>query len=337
MLKIKTSVVPLLRDEKDETSTKFDGKKKANIIQQQFVSVFTKEPNAEVPVLDKKTELNLPNIIITAEMARNEILKLNLNKSCGPDKIHPQILIELVDLVSKPLALLLNKTTDEGCIPRDWKMVYISPIFKKGARNKVENYRPISLKSLVCKFMESFVKDSVMTYMRAENLLLSKQYGFINGRSTMAQLLSYLDKCIHTIISRGVVDTIYFNYAKAFYSVPHGRLLGNLKSYSINSNVLEWIKAFLRNRRQIVDVNGTKSDPATVLSGIPQGSVLGPILFVKYVNDLPEVVKCGTYLFGDDTEIFRKMTTKEDVLQLQSDINSLEQWSQKWLLTFHPP
>ena len=89
-----------------------------------------------MPVLDKKTELNLPNIIITAEMARNEILKLNLNKSCGPDKIHPQILIELVDLVSKPLALLLNKTTDEGCIPRDWKMVYISPIFKKG-RNKV--------------------------------------------------------------------------------------------------------------------------------------------------------------------------------------------------------
>ena len=117
----------LLRDEKDETSTKFDGKKKANIIQQQFVSVFTKEPNAEVPVLDKKTELNLPNIIITAEMARNEILKLNLNKSCGPDKIHPQILIELVDLVSKPLALLLNKTMDEGCIPQDWKMAYVSP------------------------------------------------------------------------------------------------------------------------------------------------------------------------------------------------------------------
>ena len=173
--------------------------------------------------------------------------------------------------------------------------------------------------------------------MRAENLLSSKQYGFINGRSTMAQLLSYLDKCIHTIISRGVVDTIYFNYAKAFYSVPHGRLLGNLKSYSINSNVLEWIKAFLRNRRQIVDVNGTKSDPATVLSGIPQGSVLGPILFVKYVNDLPEVVKFGTYLFRDDTEIFQQMTTKEDVLQLQSDINSLEQWSQKWLLIFHPP
>ena len=127
MLKIKTSVVPLLRDEKDETSTKFDGKKKANIIQQQFVSVFTKEPNAEVPVLDKKTEVNLPNINITEEMVRNKISKLNVNKSWGPDEMHSQILLELVDLVSKPLALLLNKTMDEGCIPQDWKMAYVSP------------------------------------------------------------------------------------------------------------------------------------------------------------------------------------------------------------------
>ena len=108
-------------------------------------------------------------------MVRNETLKLNVNKSCGPDEIHPQILIELVDLVSKPLALLLNKTMDEGCIPQDWKMVYVSPIFKKGARNKAENYRPISLTSIMCKLMESFVKDSIMSHMRAENLLSSKQ------------------------------------------------------------------------------------------------------------------------------------------------------------------
>ena len=116
--------------------------KKANIFQKQFVSIFTKEPNAEVPVLNKKIEVNLTNII-TEEMVRNEILKLNVNKSCGPDEIHSQILIELVDVVSKPLALLLNKTRDEGCIPQDWKMAYVSLIFKKRARNKEENYRPI--------------------------------------------------------------------------------------------------------------------------------------------------------------------------------------------------
>ena len=136
------------QDEKDETLTIFDDKEKANILQKQFVSVFTKEPNAEVPVFDKKTEVNLPNINITEEMVRNKILKLNVNKSGGSDKMHPKILIELVDLVSKPLTLLLNKTIDEGCIPQDWKMAYVSPIFRKGARNKVEICRPITLHQL---------------------------------------------------------------------------------------------------------------------------------------------------------------------------------------------
>ena len=132
------------------------------------------------------------------------------------------------------------------------------------------------------------------------------------------------------------MDTIYFDFDNAFDSVPHERLLGKLKSHGINGKVLQWIKAFLNNRRQLVNFNVMKSDPATVLSGIPQGSVLGPILFVMYVNDLPEVVKCGTYLFADDTKIFQQITTKEDPLLLLSDINSLEQWSQKWLVTFHP-
>ena len=120
-----------------------------NILQKEFVNVFTKEPNAEVLVLNKKTEANFPNIIITEEMDRNEILRLNVNKSYGPDQIHPQILIVLVDLVSKPLALLLNKTMNEGCITQYWKMGYFSPIFKKGATNKAGNYRTISLMSIV--------------------------------------------------------------------------------------------------------------------------------------------------------------------------------------------
>ena len=167
---------------------------------------------------------------------------------------------------------------DERCIPQDWKMAHVSPIFKKEARNKVENYRPRSLTSTGCKLMESFDKDSIMTHMRAENLLSSKQYGFIDGRSTATQLLSYLDKCIDTIVSGGVADTIYFDFAKAFDSVPHERLLRKLKSY---------------------------------VSMVICSKV---ILFVIYTNDLPEVVKCGTYLFADDTKIFRQITTKEDAL-----------------------
>ena len=247
-------------------------------------------------------------------MVRSEILKLNVNKSCGPDRMHPQILIELVDVVSNLLALLLNKTMDKGCIPQDWKMAYVSSIFKKGARNKAENFRPISLTSFVCNLTKSFVKDSIVTHIRAKNIWSSKQYGFTKGRSTPTQLLSDLDKCIDIVVSGGVVDTIYFDFAKAFDCVPYEKMLGKLELYGINGTFFEWIKAFLSNHPQIVIANEMKSDPATVFSGFPLGSSLGPILFVIYINDLPEKVKYGTYLSADDTKIFRHITTKEDAL-----------------------
>ena len=115
-------------------------------------------------------------------------------------------------------------------MPMDWKKANVSPIYKKGARNKAENYRPISLTSIICKLMESFIKDEIMSHIKANNLLSHKQYGFLSGRSTTTQLLHYLDKCVDTIVT-GVVDTIYFDFAKAFDTVPHRRLLGKLAAY----------------------------------------------------------------------------------------------------------
>ena len=268
-------------------------------------------------------------------MVRREILNLNPNKSCGPDDIHPKLLIELVDVLSRPIALLLNKTIEEGDIPVEWKSAYISPIYKKGARNRAENYRPISLTSIVCKIMESFVKDAIMTHLRSENLLSTKQYGFISGRSTVTQLLRYLDKCVGAIVDGGVVDSIYLDFQKAFDTVPHRRLIGKLQSYGVSGKILAWVKAFLTGRNQIVKVNGAESDPAPVISGIPQGSVLGPLLFVIYINDLPEALNSDSFMFADDTKLFRTITSKCDALVLQSDIDALQSWSNKWLLRFN--
>lgn len=154
-------------------------------------------------------------------MLRSEILSLNVNKSCGPDEVHPLLLIELVDSISKPITLLMNKTLQYGHLPQDWKWAFVSPIYKKGARNRAENYWPISLTSVVCKLMETFVKDVVLNHLLINNLLSSKQYGFISGRSTVTQLLIYLDKCIETIVSGGIVDSIYFDFAEAFDTVPY--------------------------------------------------------------------------------------------------------------------
>ena len=143
-------MTPLLENNLDPQSTKFDDKEKANILQKQFASVFTKEPDGEIPQLERRTETTITDIIITEAMVEQMLALLNINKSCGPDEIHPRMLIELADLISGPLALIMNKTLREKEIPNDWKKANVSPIFKKGARNRAENYRPISLTSIVC-------------------------------------------------------------------------------------------------------------------------------------------------------------------------------------------
>ena len=335
-LKTKTGVAPLLENIKNPESTTFDDQGKANILQRQFSSVFTREPDGEIPTLNERTHVTINSINVTQEMVRTEILKLNANKSCGPDDIHPRLLIELVDILSGSITLLLNKTLQEGEIPADWKSAYISPIYKKGAKNRAENYRPISLTSIICKIMESFIKEAIMSHLRSENLLSSKQYGFISGRSTVTQLLRYLDKCVETIVDGSVVDSIYLDFQKAFDTVPHRRLIGKLKSYGVSGEILSWVMAFLYDRNQVVKVNGTESDSAPVISGIPQGSVLGPLLFVIYINDLPELLNSESFMFADDTKLFRTITSKSDAVALQSDLDALQEWSEKWLLRFNP-
>ena len=137
------------------------------------------------------------------------------------------------------------------------------------------------------------------------------------------------------IVNGGVVDTIYLDFSKAFDTVPHRRLLGKLEAYGIRGNIFNWIRGFLDDRTQEVVVNGTKSDPASVISGIPQGTVLGPVLFVIYINDLLDNITSGGLMFADDTKVFRHITSRDDALELQSDIAKLEQWSNTWQLHFN--
>ena len=167
-------------------------------------------------------------------------------------------------------------------------------------------------------------------------LLTCKPFGLISGRSTVTQLLTYLDKCVKTIAEGGVIDTIYLDFAKSFDTVPHQRLTVKLQAYGIKGNILNWIINYLSWRSQIVTVYGEKSKSAQVISGIPQDTVLGPLLFVIYINDLLDDIRSDGLLFADDTKLFRKIVSREDAVILQSDIRLLESWSQKCLLNFHP-
>ena len=334
-LRTKSGVSPLLQDKKNPNSLKFDDKEEAEILQTQFCSVFTNEQPGSTPVLAKRTDKEIKDLHVIEEMVRKEILSLNVNKSCGPDDISPLLLIKLIDFVTSPLTTIMNASVDCGVLPQDWKNAFVSPIYKKGARNLAENYRPISLTSIACKLMEKLVRDTILTHLVENNLLSEKQFGFLSGRSTVTQLLNYLDKCAEVVANGGVVDSIYFDFSKAFDTVPHTRLSVKMKAYGIEGKLLTWVQAFLSGRKQMVRVNGELSSSKPVISGIPQGSVLGPLLSVLYINDLPDTVQSNVLLFADDTKIFNQVSSIDDALVLQNDIDALNRWSDRWLLKFN--
>ena len=177
-----------------------------------------------------------------------------------------------------------------------------------------------------------------MKHMKDDNLFSEKQFGFIYGRSTTLQLLYVLDIWTQILDEGGSLDTIYCDFMKAFDKVPHKRLVYKISKYGIKGNILGWINSFLDKRTQLVSVGNSDSGKLPVTSGIPQGSVLGPLLFVLYINDLPEVVDKDThvYLFADDTKVFREIKCQNDHELLQKDICNLKIWSDIWLLKFHP-
>ena len=175
-----------------------------------------------------------------------------------------------------------------------------------------------------------------MEHMKRNNLFSERQYGFISGRSTVLQLLKVIDDWSEAMDKGEMVDVIYMDFQKAFDTVTHTRLLSKLRGYGITGKIYKWIESFLTDRLQRVVVNGEFSDWSSVLSGIPQGSVLGPVLFVIFINDLPECVSSRIFLFADDTKLYRRIENDEDHDKLQKDLDSLQDWSDKWLLRFHP-
>ena len=306
---------------------KFDDKSKADILQDQFASVFTVEPDGELPKFELRTNSSIQDICIATASVQKKLLELDVDKAHGPDEISPRFLKEIGHQVSGPRSLVFNKSLQESYVPEDWKIAHISHIFKKGAREHASNYRPISLTSIICKIIESTIKDEIIMHLKNKNLLSTNQYGFIEGCSAVTQLLSFLSDRIDQVTKGKTVDTIYFDFSKAFDIVPHRRLLKKVEGYGISGKILGWIKYYLLDRTQLVKVNGISSNSINVLSGIPQGSVLGPILFLVYINDLPEVVKSVIHLFADDTKIHTPINNIQDAIALHEDINDMELWS----------
>lgn len=312
-------------------------KAKANILNQQFVSVFTEDDSSELPDMGPSPYIDIPDIAIQEEGVCKLMEDLNPNKAPGPDNIPTRLLKDYAKVLCQPLSLIYQASIDQGHIPDDWRKATISPIFKKGDKSLPVNYRPISLTSICCKMLEHIVHSHIMKYLNSNNILNDAQHGFRKSRSTESQLITTVNEQAKSLNSSEQRDSVLLDFSKAFDKVSHRLLVHKLAYYGIRNNILAWVKDFLRNREQTVVVDGQVSNSASVTSGVPQGSVIGPLLFLIYINDLPNYVRhTSTSLFADDSMISRTIRNKSDECLLQSDLNNLQLWEKTWKMQFNP-
>ena len=307
---------------------------KAEALNTHFSSVFTEENTRDIPAVSKNYNgIPLSTIEFTPELVEKKLLQLDENKSPGPDSIHPVFAKRLAHVLSTPITIILKLSMTSGKNAKQWKEAIVTAIHKKGARDLAENYRPISLTSIISKLMESFIRDAMLGHMNENNLFSKEQHGFVPRRNCSTQLLEAMETWYKIIEEKGCIDIVYTDFAKAFDAVPHKRLIKKVESYGFNGKLLSWITSFLDNRKQRVNANRTMSEWTDVRSGVPQGSVLGPILFLIYINDMPKVLANTCKLFADDAKVFGDVS-KPDII-LQKDIDNLSSWSETWQLPFN--
>ncbi len=313
----------------------YEDKDKADHLSQFFRSVVTTEPDFPSPTYEDDSIPFIDTVLFTEDMIRSELLNLKESTSPGPDAIPAKLLKELASEMAKPLALIFQASFVTGCLPSDWKTATITPIFKSGSRASANNYRPVSLTSICCKTMEKIIKKALMQFLEQNNLLSDAQHGFRSGRSCLTNLLFSLDRWSKARDEGKMVHAVYIDFKKAFDSVPHQRLLHKLRSAGVRGNLLLWIHSFLSERSQRVQVGRQQSTGVPVVSGVPQGSVLGPTLFLVFINDCVRDLDCDVTLFADDIKIWKVVQNTADEEQLQDNLNRLEEWSKHWLMPFN--
>lgn len=294
-----------------------------------FHSVFTFS-NAYVPLPAIVNEVNIPTV--TREGVLILLRKLSTKKSIGPDQIPNTFLKRYSTQITDFLTEVFNKSLRSGEVPGDWKIARVVPIHKKGDKSIVSNYRPVSLTSVSCKLLEHIVAQNIQCFLADNNILSPCQHGFRKGLSTTTQLVITIHDFMAVLDRSGQTDILLLDFSKAFDKVPHSKLLLKLRNIGLPLYLIKWVESYLTNRKQFVEIKSSVSGMLNVTSGVPQGSVLGPLLFLIYVNDLVQAIPdtVSIKLFADDCVVFKEITCSDDHNLLQQALRNIECWCAAW-------
>lgn len=269
----------------------------------------------------------------------SEILRKLPNKNgTSPDGISYRYLKNCWFIISPYLSEIFRASMDSGSIPEIWKSSIVVPIFKKGERNNPENYRPISLTCAICRVIERIIVTKIYEFLTRNKLISENQFGFLRNRSTTLQLIKTINDFSDAMENKKNIDCIYLDFQKAFDSVPHDLLLFKLRLIGIGGKLIQWISNFITNRKFTVKINESYSDDYHVTSGVPQGSVLGPVLFLIYINDLPDIIPVGISikLFADDVKLYVTHKSNQERKQLELALINISQWCKEWKIKIAP-